>query len=1004
MRSPSAATLTWSLTTAILAVGGLSASAEGERVTYEEHVLPILENRCFSCHNPDRRRGGLDLSTYANTLEGGSGGAVAMAGEPGTSRLLTTVSHDEEPIMPPEGGKIPDAEIETIRKWIEGGLLETATSVARRPSRPQVDLSMSAPSGRPEGPPPMPAHVLLEPVVITPRGDSITAMAASPWAPLVAVGGQHQVLLYDTQRSRLAAVLPYPEGFVESLRFSSSGTVLIAGAGRPGRMGHAVAWDVKTGERLMEIGREFDSAMSADISADQRLVALGSTSRSVRVFRTSDGEMDYEIDNHTEWVVSVAFSPDGILLASGDRNGNVFVHEATGGAQFHMIGNVHEGGVTDLAWRADSNVLASAGADGRVRLWAMQNGREIRGFEAHPGGVTAVAFSHEGELVSGGRDHKVKIWKADGNLRLEVAELPDLVTSVRFLEDSKHVVIGDFLGQVQQWETSGEAAVKVADLSSHPVSIEERRKQQLAAVEQWQAEEQQRAQAFAAVRAEVDGIRAQLATAEAQVAGNTALVGELTAMVASLTSGREAAVAERDQLNERLAAVTRMTGEFEEKRAELGGMDAELAAQDQRRQRLREQIEQARAVAGENEQADEEEQGEQGEQGEEAPEPVDQPEPEQTGGEGEAAAAIEQMERELAALDASVNELRQRREQLAGSLTEPEPMEPIRQGIERLNASLAEMEQQMAETTGRLEASTRQRDEAMRQAEEFKEKVAVVEAQMQEREGALAQARERLQAHQGEARWLEAAAFNVGLIQDRNQLRDQEGILEVMGEEAAELESGIAAANAEIKRFETERDEVLPRLVAESEQAAERTRAQQGKLASVEEKKREIEQLAQQMARQRETERAELERLRTELTALAGLAGGEEEGAAKEALDAVRARIAAAEEAIAASERSMAGINPQAELEVIRQAEQERLAILMTEQQQRGAAVEEKRAELAQLEQKLPDLRATIERKQTELATARAERAKLEAEVAELRQQVDNREQQYLSMLPEDAR
>ena len=46
----------------------------GEKVTFVDHVLPILEDKCVNCHNPDESKGGLDLSTYSATLTGGSGG------------------------------------------------------------------------------------------------------------------------------------------------------------------------------------------------------------------------------------------------------------------------------------------------------------------------------------------------------------------------------------------------------------------------------------------------------------------------------------------------------------------------------------------------------------------------------------------------------------------------------------------------------------------------------------------------------------------------------------------------------------------------------------------------------------------------------------------------------------------------------------------------------------------------------------------------------------------
>src|SRR4051794_14669213 len=64
-----------------MAFAMLSATAAraADKITYEEHLLPILRNECASCHNPDKKKAGLDLSTYQSTLAGGDSGPVAVA-------------------------------------------------------------------------------------------------------------------------------------------------------------------------------------------------------------------------------------------------------------------------------------------------------------------------------------------------------------------------------------------------------------------------------------------------------------------------------------------------------------------------------------------------------------------------------------------------------------------------------------------------------------------------------------------------------------------------------------------------------------------------------------------------------------------------------------------------------------------------------------------------------------------------------------------------------------
>jgi hypothetical protein len=116
----------------------------------------------------------------------------------------------------------------------------------------------------------------LEPVVVTPRTTAVTAMAYSPWTSLFALAAPKQILLYDTDTKHLVGIFPYTEGYARSLRFSRNGSLLIMGGGRGGKNGHAIVWDVKTGKRITEVGKEFDQVMSADISPDHKLVVIGS--------------------------------------------------------------------------------------------------------------------------------------------------------------------------------------------------------------------------------------------------------------------------------------------------------------------------------------------------------------------------------------------------------------------------------------------------------------------------------------------------------------------------------------------------------------------------------------------------------------------------------------------------------------------------------------------------------------------------------------------------------
>ena len=462
--------LPFSLVIAFLAAPVLVTVAADEKITYQDHILPLLENKCLNCHNPDEAKGGLDLSTYGAAMTGGSGGEVAIAQDPLGSRIYSLMAHREEPYMPPKKPKASDEELKLVTAWIDGGLLETASSKARKSDKPKLELNLLSATGKPEGPPPMPEHLLLQPQVVTEHAPSIPAMAHSPWAPIVAIAGQKQVLLYNSEDFELLGVLPYPEGFPQTLSFSSNGSLLVCGGGRGGKSGNVVAWDVKTGERVIEVGKEFDIVLGADISPDYKQVVLGGPGRNVKIWDTVTGEQVNSIKKHPDWLLCADYSPDGVLFATGGRNADLYVWEGATGYEFYTLKG-HTLAVTDLAWRADSNVLASCSEDGQIILWEMGEGKEVKKWNAHGGGVLSVDFAPDGKIVSGGRDKTVKIWKPDGSALSTINASDDIVMTVAFSQDSKRVISGDFHGKIAVWNADNGA--KLAELNPNPGTIDQ---------------------------------------------------------------------------------------------------------------------------------------------------------------------------------------------------------------------------------------------------------------------------------------------------------------------------------------------------------------------------------------------------------------------------------------------------------------------------------------------------------------------------------------------------
>ncbi len=449
-----------------------AVSSAQEKITFEDHVRPILREKCLTCHNTNKKTSDLDLSSYSSLMQGGASGAAIEPGSADNSYLFKLMSHESEPFMPPDADRLPDAVLDTVRKWIDGGAPETASSKVMLPKKPAANLSVDVAAGvRPEGPVPMPDVLNLEPVVHTGTTTAVSAIATSPWAKLIAVAGQKQVILYHSETMDPLGVLAFPEGQAQVLKFSRNGALLLAGGGHGASKGLAVVWDVRTGERVMEVGDELDEVLAADISADQTLVAVGGPQKVVRVYSTATKELVYEVKKHTDWIYSLEFSPDSVLLATSDRSGGLHVWESHTGREYLTLAG-HTGPVHSVSWRIDGNVLASGSEDTTIRLWEMENGGQIKSWGAHGGGVFSIEFCRDGRIVSVGRDRVAKMWDQNGTAIRGFEAFNDLALQVSHCDETDRVIAGDWTGEIRVWNAAD--GTRLGVLSSNPPQLESR--------------------------------------------------------------------------------------------------------------------------------------------------------------------------------------------------------------------------------------------------------------------------------------------------------------------------------------------------------------------------------------------------------------------------------------------------------------------------------------------------------------------------------------------------
>ena len=99
----------------------LTAAAQDKKeVSFSKDVVPIFKASCLSCHKPDKKKGKLDMSTYADLMKGGKQGSPVKPGDPAKSILIEMVS-GKEPEMPEKGDPLKPEQIEILSRWIKEG-------------------------------------------------------------------------------------------------------------------------------------------------------------------------------------------------------------------------------------------------------------------------------------------------------------------------------------------------------------------------------------------------------------------------------------------------------------------------------------------------------------------------------------------------------------------------------------------------------------------------------------------------------------------------------------------------------------------------------------------------------------------------------------------------------------------------------------------------------------------------------------------------------------------
>ena len=215
-----------------------------------------------------------------------------------------------------------------------------------------------------------------------------------------------------------------------------------------------------------ELNGQRGVAWSVAFSPDGSLLASASEDKKVRLWDARSWKLTRTLDGHEEGVNSVAFSQDGKIIASASNDKTVKLWDAQNASTLKTLTG-HTDEVYFVAFSPDSRLLASAAKDKTIKLWNTQSGRELRTLTGHRDVVWAVAFSSDGKiLASASRDKTVRLWEVQSGKEIRrLTGHTRAVIAVAFSPDGKTLASGSDDRTIKLWDV--ETWQETRTLSDH---------------------------------------------------------------------------------------------------------------------------------------------------------------------------------------------------------------------------------------------------------------------------------------------------------------------------------------------------------------------------------------------------------------------------------------------------------------------------------------------------------------------------------------------------------
>jgi len=308
--------------------------------------------------------------------------------------------------------------------------------------------------------------------------DRSPMLAFSPDGKILASGRNETIRLWDAMTGKQKSILTRDFGFINNIAFTPDGETLVCSTWN----GEIALWDVISGKRKKTFTTETDASITVAFSPDGTLFARGSRKDgATRLYDLNTGEHKMTLSGSgEEWdVVYIAFSPDGkTIVTSSDVNETVRLWDAqTGDHKSTLTGT--SSAIPSLAFSPDGEMLAGGGGDGVIRFWDAGTGDEKYTLTGYTSFIEDFAFSASGRTITSSySDGTIRSWDTNtGQFIKTFNEFRDAVSdgavqNIQFAPGGKTLTWGS--GGMRLWDTGTDEHKMIftrSEWGSHSVGL-----------------------------------------------------------------------------------------------------------------------------------------------------------------------------------------------------------------------------------------------------------------------------------------------------------------------------------------------------------------------------------------------------------------------------------------------------------------------------------------------------------------------------------------------------